>query len=81
MAAMTYSQAVEKTLLMREIERAYDRDIREVVLDEIASHRTDSAALKTIGRKIDRPLDPSLLSVWIRRLGVLNEAREARMRR
>lgn len=67
---------------MLEIEHANDgKDIRLILLDAIQAHRTDEDALKSIGAMIDQDLNVTLLSIWVRRLGILSHARLARMRR
>ena len=73
---------IEKTSLMLNVEEAYQgMDIRQVLLAEIIAHRTDDAALASIAARLKRPMNPSLLSIWVRRLGILREVRAARASR
>jgi stage III sporulation protein SpoIIIAA len=81
-ATLLSRPTVEKTTLMREIEGIYgDEDIRDILIDEIRSARTDASAIVTIEGRLGRFLDPSIISQWVRRLGILDEAKQARTER
>jgi hypothetical protein len=72
---------VEKTTLMLVIEQEFDDDIRDVILSTLEQSRTDAMAVVNLGNRIKQPLNETLLSHWIRRLNILDEAREARRNR
>jgi hypothetical protein len=73
---------IEKTHLMRDLEVAYGgRDIRDILVEVIAEARTDEMAACALSIQLNRPINETIISHWIRRLQILEPARAARKRR
>ena len=73
---------IEKTPTMRQVETAFDgQDVRDVLLAALTKTSRDADVVYVLGAKIGQQLHEATISVWIRRLGIVKEAKEARANR
>ena len=70
-----------KTTLMLELEDKFQTPIEKLLPILVAKHKTDASAIRFMAATLGRPLDPSLIAVWGRRLGIADQIRTAKKQR
>ena len=66
---------------MAQLEDIFGMPIRDLIPKIVAEHSTDVAAIRFMAAKLETTLDPSIVSVWAKRLNIVDEVKVARQRR
>ena len=56
----------------------FELAIDDLLVKLVSEHHTDAAAIRYMSATIQRSLDPSLISVWAKRLNIVDRVEAAR---